>query len=71
MKCCINVQGHITKMAAMAMNSKNLLYNKKVYDFETWHEASGNGARKRLYKSWPLDDLDLFYDKVNIDRLCI
>ena len=22
-----------------------------VYDFETWHEASGNGALQSLYKS--------------------
>ena len=24
-----------------------------------------------VYKSWPCDDLYLFYDKVNIGRLCI
>ena len=45
MKVCINSQGHITKMAAVAINSKNLLLqNQKAYDFETWHEASGNRA---------------------------
>ena len=49
MKVCINGSGHMTKMAAMAINSKNLLknlflQNQKTYDFETWHEASGNGA---------------------------
>ena len=37
-----------------------------VYDFETWHEAAGNGALQSLYKSWPWDDLDLFYGKVNL-----
>ena len=51
MKVYINGQGHMTKMAAMAINSKNLLLqNKKAYDFETWHEASGNGALQSLYK---------------------
>ena len=50
MKVCISGQGHMTKMAAMAINSKKknfknlLLQNQKAYDFETWHEASGRGA---------------------------
>ena len=64
----------MTKMAAMAINRKNLknilLQNQKAYDFETWHEASGRGALQSLYKSWPWDDLDLFYSKVNIGRPC-
>ena len=54
MKVCINGQGHMTKMAAMAIiakTCKNLLQNQKAYDFETWHEASGNGALQKLYKS--------------------
>ena len=55
MKVCINGQGHMTKMAAMAINSKNLknllLQNQKAYDFETGHEASGNRALQNLYKS--------------------
>ena len=60
MKVCITGQCHMTKIAAMAINSKNL-QNQKAYDFETWHEASGNGALQILYnKSWPWDDLDLF-----------
>ena len=57
MKICINGQGHMTKMAAMAINSKKkktfknlLLQNQKAYDFEIWHEASGNGALQNLYK---------------------
>ena len=41
MKVYINGQGHITKMAAMAINSKNI------------------------------DDLDLFYGKVNLGLPCI
>ena len=56
MKVCINGQGHMTKMAAMAINSKKplkslLLQNQKAYEFESWHEASDNGALQSLYKS--------------------
>ena len=55
MKVYINGQGHMTKMAAMAINRQNiqklLLKNQKAYDFETWHEASGNKALQSLYKS--------------------
>ena len=39
----VNGQGHMTKMAAMAIN-----------DFVTWHEASGNRALQSLYKSMTL-----------------
>ena len=44
----------MTKMAAIAKIAKifeNLLQNQKAYDFETWHEASGNKALQSLYKS--------------------
>ena len=54
MKVCINGQGHMPKIATMAINSKtfkNLLQNQKAYDFETWHEALGNRALQCLYKS--------------------
>ena len=54
-KVCINGPGHMTKMVARAINSKHfknlLLQNQTAYDFETWHEASGNGALQSLYKS--------------------
>ena len=47
-----NGPDHMTKMAAMAINIKNLfLQNHKAYDFETWHEASGKGALHSYYKS--------------------
>ena len=59
-KVYINDEGHMTKLAVMAINSKNLLQNQKAYDFENWHEASGGGAIQSLYKSWLWDDLDLF-----------
>ena len=56
MKLCIKGQGHMTKNAAMAVNSKItfknlLLQNRKAYDFETWLEASKNGALQSLCKS--------------------
>ena len=52
MEVYINGSGHVTKMAAMAINSKNLiLQNQKTYDFETLPEASVNGALQSLYKS--------------------
>ena len=52
MKVCINGQGHLTKIAAMAINNKKkiLLRNQKDYDCETWHEASGIGALQSLYE---------------------
>ena len=54
-KVYINGQGHMTKMAAMAINRKKtknlLLQNQMVNDFETWHEASVTGALQSLYKS--------------------
>ena len=60
----------MTKMTAIAKTFKNpLLKNQKACDFETWHEASGNGTLQSLYKSWPWDDLDLFYGKINLSRI--
>ena len=44
MKVCINSHGHMTKMATMEINNKNLLQNQEAYDFETWNEASRNGG---------------------------
>ena len=55
MKVYINGHGHMTNMAAMAINSKHfknlLLQNQKAYDFGTWHEALRNGGLQNLYKS--------------------
>ena len=54
-KVCINDPDQMTKMATMAINSKKplkiFLQKQKAYDFETWHEASGNGVLQSLYKS--------------------
>ena len=37
----------------------------------TLHETLEYGALQILYKSWPWDELDLFYGKVDIGRPCI
>ena len=54
-KIYINGQGHMTEMAAMAINRKTfknlLLQNQKANDFETWCEASVTGALQSIYKS--------------------
>ena len=56
-KVYINGQGHMTKMAAMAINRKKknvknfLLQNQKANDFESWCEASVTEALQSLYKS--------------------
>ena len=49
----INGLGHMTKMAAMAINNKSLYksYSSDLEDLETWAEASVNGALQSLYKS--------------------
>ena len=56
MKANINGPVHMTKMAAMALNSKKLVINlivqnRKTYDFETLPESSVNGVLQSLYKS--------------------
>ena len=76
MKVYINGQGHMTKMAAMAINSKKkikifLFRTRRPMILKTWHEALRNGGLQNLYKSWHWDDLDLFKGKVNLDRPCI
>ena len=54
MKVTIHGSGHLTKMATVAINSKNLLknliaQNRKTYDFETLPDASVNGALQSSY----------------------
>ena len=45
---CINGQDHMTKLATMAINRKYLKIffsrTRRPMAFETWHEASENGA---------------------------
>ena len=63
----INNPGHMTKMTAMPIYGKN---PSKIFK-EISHEASMAKVLQCIYKSLPCGDLDLFYDKVNIGRLCI
>ena len=53
-KVYINDPGHMTKMAAMPINSKtfkNLLLQNRQADFhETWYVTSGTPAHHSLYK---------------------
>ena len=67
MKVNINGQGHMTKMATMAINSKKkklfinlILQNRKTYDFETLPEASVNRALQSLYNHDPQMTLTYF-----------
>ena len=43
---------------------KNLLWNQKAHDHETWYAASGAQVLPSLFKWWPWVDLDLFHGKV-------
>ena len=65
MKVYLNGQGHMTKMAAMAINIKKpclevaktfvnlFLQNRTTYDFETLPEASVNRALQSVYNHDP------------------
>ena len=48
-KVCINVPGHMTKMAAMPIYGKNL-QNRRADFHKTWYVASGTPAHHHLYK---------------------
>ena len=72
----INNPGHMTKMAAMPIYGKN---PSKFFSSETTGPISTKlGMKHRgleyynVFKNYDLlDDLDLFYGKVNIGRPCI
>ena len=69
-KVCSNGPGHMTKMAAMSIYSKNL---KKSSSLKPKGRRPWNlGARVllSLFKWWPWIDLDLFYGKVKFGILC-
>ena len=73
MKVCSNGPGHMTKMAAMPIygkNLKNLHWNQKADDLETWYAASCARVLPSLFKWWPWVDHDLFYGKVKFGPLC-
>ena len=67
----INNPGHMTKMVATPIygkNLKNLLQNQLTDFNETWHEVCMTQVLQCVYKSWPCDDLNLFYGKASIGR---
>ena len=61
-KGCSNGPGHMTKMAAMPINGKNLknllLRNQKAYDLETWYIALGGWVLK-YYQVYSNNDAGL------------
>ena len=75
MKVCINGQGHMTKMAAMAVNSRNL----KIFFFRTIRPVILKLGMKHLgmelYKVCinhdPEMTMTFFYGKVNLGCPCI
>ena len=49
-KVYINGLGHMTKMAARPIYGKNIFFqNRKSYDLETWHVASGTPTLQSIY----------------------
>ena len=69
-KVCLRGLGHMTKMAAMPICSKNPFQNQKANDLVAWYVALGSWAHHSLFKRWPFVDLDLFYGKVKFGLLC-
>ena len=69
----INNPGHMTKMATMPIYGKNP--SKFFFSGTTGPISMKLGMKHRgleYYNNFlPLDDLDLFYGKVNIGRPCI
>ena len=70
-----NGPGHMTSMAAIPtyvkiFTIKNLLWNQKADDLESWYAASGSHVLPSLLKWWSWDDFDLFYGKVKLGPLC-
>ena len=61
MKVNIKGQGHMTKMATMAINL--ILQNQNTYDFETLPEASENEALQSLYNHDPRMTLTYFMER--------
>ena len=75
MKVCINGQGHMTKMATMAVNSKNLknllLQNHKVLILKLGMKHLGMELYKVCINHDPEMTLTFFYGKVNLGCPCI
>ena len=73
-KVYTNGSGHMTSMAAMPINGKNLknllLWNQKADELESWYAALGSRVLPSLFKWWHWIDCDLFYGKVKFGPLC-
>ena len=69
-KVCSNGPGHMTKtkMATIA-TFKNLLWNRKVDNLETWYAALSTRVLPSMLNWCPWVDLDLFYGKVKFGPL--
>ena len=46
-----------------------LLWNRRADFHETWYVALGTPAHHSLFKWWPWNDLDLFYNNVKFGNL--
>ena len=49
---------------------KNLLWNLKADDLETWYAASHTRVLSSLFKWCPRVDLDLYYGKIKFGAVC-
>ena len=54
----------------MVKTLKNLLWNQKADDLETWYAALGTQVLPNSFKWWSWVDLDLFYGKVKFGPIC-
>ena len=60
----------MTKMATMTIYGKNFKKSLELVDlFKRNSVASGTLAHHSSYKSWPWNDLDLFYGKVKYGHI--
>ena len=72
MEVTSNGLGHMTKMAAMPIKGKNLLFrNQKADDTETWFAAFSTQVLPNLSKWWSWVDPDIFYSKVKFGHFCL
>ena len=61
--------GHPISSPCEPNGSGELKIKKKSLELVDLFQASGTLAHHSLYKSWPWNDLDLFYDKVKFGHI--
>ena len=73
MKVYINGQGHVTKMATMAINSKKIFFSRtrRPMILKLGMKHQGEELYKVYINHDLWDDLDLSYGKANIGCPCI